>query len=116
VYLAGGVLGFTVTEGVGFADDRGDELLDVFRVNPLHNLVHLTIGIALVAAYIAGPRVVVTMAGIVGATYLLMGVVGPFLAADANVLALNGADHALHLSTGLVLAGAAFAGGRRGRR
>jgi hypothetical protein len=52
------------------------------------------------------------MAGIIAATYLLVGVVGPFLSGEANILALNGADHALHIGTGLVLAVTAFAGAR----
>jgi hypothetical protein len=81
-------------------------------VNPLHNIVHLAIGLALVGAYMAGRRAVVTMAGIIGATYLLVGVVGPFLEGDANILALNGPDHWLHIGTGLVLAVTAIAGAR----
>jgi len=112
VYLAIGALGFTVTDGVGFADNDGEELLGIFEVNPLHNIVHLAIGLALVAAYMAGRRAVVAMAGIVAVTYLLVGVVGPFLTGEANILALNGPDHALHIGTGLVLAVTAVAGAR----
>jgi hypothetical protein len=115
VYLAVGALGFTVTDGVGFADNTGDKLLGIFEVNPLHNIVHLAIGLALVAAYMAGRRAVVTMAGIIAATYLLVGVVGPFLDGEANILALNGPDHALHIGTGLVLAVTAVAGARETR-
>ena len=112
VYLAVGALGFTVTDGVGFADNQGDELLGIFEVNPLHNIVHLAIGLALVGAYMAGRRAVIAMAGIVAATYLLVGVIGPFLSGDANILALNGPDHALHIGTGLILAVTAIAGSR----
>jgi hypothetical protein len=115
VYLAVGALGFTVTDNVEFADNEGALLLDVFRVNPLHNIVHLGIGLALVGAYMAGRRAVITMAGIIGATYLLVGVVGPFLDGESNILALNGADHALHLASGLVLVVTAVAGTRERR-
>jgi hypothetical protein len=112
IYLAVGALGFTVTGNVEFADNEGDELFAVFRVNPLHNIVHLAIGIALVGAFIAGRRAVIAMAWIIGATYLIVGVVGPFLSGESNILALNNPDHVLHLGTALVLLLTAFAAGR----
>lgn len=102
-YLAVGLLGFAVTDGVEFADNRGEKLLGLFEVNPLHNIVHLVIGAALTGAYFAGRRAALTMAGIVGATYLLVGVVGPFLSGESNILALNTADHVLHIGTAGVL-------------
>ena len=46
----------------------------------------------------------------VGATYVLLAVVGPFIDDTAvDVIALNSADHVLHLLSGLVLAGTALA-------
>ncbi|MFP5220131.1 MAG: DUF4383 domain-containing protein, partial [Actinomycetes bacterium] len=47
----------------------------------------------------------------IGATYLLVGVLGLFINGDndANILALNGADNVLHLLSGAVLAGVAVA-------
>ena len=45
VFLLVGALGFAVTNGVGFAEQDGNTLLG-FEVNPLHNLVHLAIGVA----------------------------------------------------------------------
>jgi Domain of unknown function (DUF4383) len=112
VYLAVGLLGFTVTDGVGFADNRGDELFGIFQVNPLHNIVHLVIGAALTGAYLAGRRAALSMAAIVGVTYLLVGVVGPFLSGDSNILALNSADHVLHIGTAGVLLLTAMLGRR----
>jgi uncharacterized protein DUF4383 len=50
VYLVVGVAGFFVTGGVGVADTEGSKLLGLFEVNPLHNVVHLAIGAALVVA------------------------------------------------------------------
>ena len=44
VYLLVGVAGFFVTGGVGVADTEGGKLLGLFEVNPLHNVVHLSIG------------------------------------------------------------------------
>ncbi len=104
VYLAVGVLGFTVTGGVGFAANEGDELLGIFEVNPLHNIVHLAIGAALVGAFLGGRRTTGVIASLIGATYLLVGVVGPFLTgSDANILALNTPDHFLHIGSAVVL-------------
>jgi hypothetical protein len=44
-YLAAGVAGFAVTGFHGFASMDGPRLLGLFMVNPLHNLVHLTIAV-----------------------------------------------------------------------
>jgi len=57
-YVAIGLLGFVATGGVGFADTEGSNLLGIFEVNPLHNLVHLAIGVALLLAFAAGARAV----------------------------------------------------------
>jgi Domain of unknown function (DUF4383) len=103
VYLAVGALGFTVTNGVGFAARNGDLLLG-FEVNPLHNIVHLAIGAALVAGFLGGRRPTGLVATLVGAVYLLVGVVGPFVTGTkANILALNTADHFLHIASAVVL-------------
>lgn len=104
VYLLVGLLGFTATAGVGFIATEGGLLLGVFAVNPLHNVAHLLIGAALLIAGLAGQRAAKTVNGVVGAAYLLLGVVGFFIAdTAANILALNTADHILHLASALVL-------------
>ena len=104
VYLAVGIAGFFVTGGVGLADTEGSKLLGVFEVNPLHNAVHLVIGAALVVAYVAGRKAVGVVATLIGAVYLIVGLVGPFVTGtDANILALNSLDHALHLGSAAVL-------------
>ncbi|HJB64200.1 MAG TPA: DUF4383 domain-containing protein [Candidatus Microbacterium pullistercoris] len=54
VYLVVGVLGFFVTMGVGFLATEGSLLLGVFEVNPLHNIVHLAVGAALLVGGLAG--------------------------------------------------------------
>ncbi|WP_434810832.1 DUF4383 domain-containing protein [Microbacterium sp. bgisy189] len=106
VYLLVGLLGFAVTGGVGFIATEGGMLLGIFEVNPLHNVAHLLIGAALLIAGLASPRAAKTVNTIVGAAYLLLGVVGFFIADSAlNVLALNTFDHFLHLASALVLLG-----------
>src|SRR5689334_7265325 len=49
VYALVGVLGFFVSGDVDFAGEEGASLLG-FDVNGLHNIVHLLIGVALLAA------------------------------------------------------------------
>lgn len=106
VYLVVGLLGFAVTGGVGFIATEGGLLLGLFAVNPLHNIAHLLIGGALLAAGLANLRAAKTVNVVVGATYLLLGIVGFFLVGTAaNILALNTADHFLHLASALVLLG-----------
>jgi Domain of unknown function (DUF4383) len=104
VYILVGLLGFAVTGGVGFLATEGGLLLGIFMVNPLHNIAHLLIGAALLIAGLASARAAKTVDIIVGAAYLLLGVVGFFLVGTAlNILALNTFDHFLHLASALVL-------------
>lgn len=112
-YLAIGALGFAVTSGVEFAGREGDELLGIFEINPLHNIVHLAIGAALVAGFMGGRRSSGLVAMLVGATYLLVGVIGLFITdSDANILALNSPDHLLHIGSAVVLLFAGYAARR----
>ncbi|WP_265520616.1 DUF4383 domain-containing protein [Oerskovia flava] len=106
VYLLVGLAGFAVTSGVGFAGTEGANLL-VFAVNPLHNVIHLAIGAALLLAATRSVSAARSVNTTVGAVYLLVGVVGLFLVGSAaNIIALNGADNVLHLASALILLGA----------
>lgn len=106
VYLLVGLLGFAVTGGVGFIATEGGLLLGIFEVNPLHNIAHLLIGAALLVAGLANARAAKGVNTTVGAVYLLLGIVGFFLAGtSANILALNVPDHFLHLASAVVLLG-----------
>jgi hypothetical protein len=110
VYLLVGLIGFFYTAGTPFAGpdtNGGNLILGIFEVNPLHNIAHLLIGAALL---IAGLGTVSASKGAnttVGAVYLLLGIVGFFLAANhnspLNFLSLNTADHFLHLASAVVL-------------
>lgn len=106
VYLVVGALGFAVTAGVGFVATEGGLLLGIFEVNPLHNIAHLLIGAALLIAGLRNARAAKAVNITVGAVYLLLGIVGFFLVdTSLNILALNTADHFLHLASALVLLG-----------
>jgi hypothetical protein len=106
VYLLVGALGFAYTGGVGFVATKGGLLLGIFEVNPLHNIAHLLIGAALLIAGLANARAAKGVNTTVGAVYLLLGIVGFFLAGTgANILALNTPDHFLHLASAIVLLG-----------
>ncbi|MGH3705958.1 MAG: DUF4383 domain-containing protein [Agromyces sp.] len=116
VYLLVGLLGFAVTGGVGFFATDGGLLLGVFEVNPLHNVAHLLIGAALLIGGIVSATAAKAVNATVGAAYLLLGIVGFFLAGTAaNILALNTADHFLHLASAIVLLGVALGFERSGR-
>ncbi|KQQ05423.1 MULTISPECIES: DUF4383 domain-containing protein [unclassified Rathayibacter] len=107
VYVVVGLLGFVVTGGVQFLATDGGLLLGIFEVNPFHNVAHLLIGGALLIAGLSTASAAKTVNTTVGGVYLLLGVVGFFLVnTSLNVLALNTADHFLHLASALVLLGA----------
>ena len=106
VYVVVGLLGFAVTSGVGFIATEGGLLLGVFQVNPLHNIAHILIGGALLVAGLMSAAAAKAVNTTVGAVYLLLGIAGFFLAGTAaNILALNTADHFLHLASAIVLLG-----------
>lgn len=108
VYLAIGVLGFFVTGFDGFTEHNHDQSLLGFTINPLHNIVHVVIGLLGVALWRTsrGARTYGWILAIVyGATF----VYGLIVQDDANsdFLNLNSADNVLHIATavlGLVIA------------
>ena len=113
VYILVGLLGFAVTGGVGFLATEGGLLLGIFMVNPLHNIAHLLIGAALLIGGLVSARAAKTVNIVVGAAYLLLGIVGFFLVGTAlNILALNTFDHFLHLASAIVLLGVGLAAER----
>jgi uncharacterized membrane protein len=113
VYLLVGVLGFFVTGGVDFIATEGGLLLGIFEVNPLHNVAHLLIGAALLIGGLSSVRAAKGVNIVVGAAYLLLGIIGFFLVdTPANILALNTPDHFLHLASAIVLLGVGLAADR----
>jgi hypothetical protein len=114
VYALVGVAGFLVTGDVPFAGDQGDPLV-LFDVNGLHNIVHLLIGVVLIAA----SRRLDTALGAnlaIGVTYLLLGALGPVINdTPVDIIGLNGADHVLHLVSGALLAAVAVLAEKKAR-
>lgn len=109
VYLLVGLVGFAVTSGVGFFATEGANLI-IFEVNPLHNIIHLAIGAALLYAGLKNVQTARTLNAGVGAVYLLVGILGLFLVSSPlNIIALNGADNVLHLASAVLLLGVALA-------
>ena len=114
IYLLVGLLGFAVTGGIDFLARDGEHLLGIFEVNPLHNVVHLLIGAALVWGAMKGANAARAINTTVGATYLLVGVLGLVLTdSEANILAINGWDNVLHLGSAAILLTAGLLGGPR---
>jgi hypothetical protein len=104
VFVVIGLLGFTVSGGHQPVGSHGGHLLGVFQVNLLHNLVHLALGALMIFAAVAGTRPAKVVDVLVGAVYLAVGAVGVFATGTSlNIIALNGADNALHLLLGAVL-------------
>ena len=109
VYLLVGLIGFAVTGFTGFIDNNTDKaILGLFEVNPLHNIAHLLIGALLLASALKGAVAAKGSNTLVGAVYLLLGLLGFFIAGDnneLNILSLNQPDNFLHLASAAVLLG-----------
>ncbi|GAB2475069.1 hypothetical protein GCM10027063_14910 [Promicromonospora xylanilytica] len=103
VYLLVGAAGFLVTGFDGFAEHDHSQTLLGFAVNPLHNIVHLLIGLLGLLMWSAAGRARVfgwlLVAGY-GATFVygLFAVNNP----DINILNINAADNVLHVLSVLV--------------
>jgi uncharacterized membrane protein YuzA (DUF378 family) len=96
-YTLVGIAGFFVTGFESFAAETDKTLLG-FEINPLHNIVHLAIGLAGLALWrrLDTAR---TYGWLLTAGYGLAFLYGLFAAgnSDINFLSLNGADNGLHL-------------------
>lgn len=119
VFLLLGILGFIpgiTSEAPGdfTGEDSDAELLGIFQVSVLHNLVHLLFGVAglALARTWEGARLFLIGAGVI---YLLLWIVG--LIGGLEWLPTNSADHWLHFGLGVAMIGAGFLLGReRGAR
>jgi hypothetical protein len=120
VFLLVGVLGFipgitTDYDSMEFAShESGAELLGLFQVSILHNLVHLAYGLAgLALARTTGGAYSYLLVG--GAVYLVLWIYGLSVGhdSDANFVPLNTADDWLHFALGVAMIGLALALGRR---
>jgi uncharacterized membrane protein YuzA (DUF378 family) len=108
VYLLVGAAGFFVTGFSGFAEHNHDQTLLGFAVNPLHNIVHILIGLLGLALW-SVPGRARTFGWLLVAGYGATFVFGLFAVSNPgiNILNINAADNMLH--AGSVLAGLAIA-------
>jgi hypothetical protein len=102
IYLLVGIVGFFITGFDHFADNSQHEMLLFFMINPLHNVVHLLIGVV-------GLALSRTLAG--AKTFGLLLLVGYGLAfvygviavgKDWDFLNINWADNVLHILSAVV--------------
>ena len=115
VFLAVGILGFipgitTNYDELAFAgEDSTAELLGIFQVSILHNIVHLVFGIAglALARTIDGARVFLIGGG---AIYLALGLLG--LVGGADWIPVNTADNWLHFALGAAMLALGYLTGR----
>ena len=112
IYFLVGLLGFVgpligTSSFITITQDR-HALLGIADINLLHNLVHLAIGLAGLAAAssVANSR---TFCQVVGVILLIVGLLGVFVGNLFGILPLAGFDIPLHLVTGAVLAYFGFA-------
>jgi nitroreductase len=102
VYLAVGIVGFFVTGLGGFAEKRYDEELLIFALNPLHNVVHLGLGVVWIGASARPPlaKQVNLLFGLVLGLVTILGLAGilKFLAIEDA----SAPDNFLHLATALL--------------
>ena len=114
VFLLVGILGFipgitSDAPGDFAGEDSEGELLGLFRVSVLHNLVHLLFGIAglAMARTWDGARLFLIGGGVI---YLLLWIVG--LIGGLDWLPADPADNWLHVGLGLAMLAAGFLLGR----
>lgn len=110
VFLLVGVLGFIPGITTDYGDmtfaghDSGAELLGIFQVSVLHNIVHLLFGVAglLLARTLSGARIFLIGGG---AIYLVLWLYGLIVESggDANFVPLNTADNWLHFGLGVAM-------------
>jgi Domain of unknown function (DUF4383) len=111
VYVLVGILGFipglvTGSAPAGMESAEGN-LLGIFPINAIHNVVHLAIGAALLYGSTSRPAALMVMK-VVGVTYILVGLLG-FVSPDTfGLMPIGGNDIWLHLATGAILLAVAF--------
>ena len=108
VYLLVGIIGFFITGFEGFTEHEDGQTILGFGINPLHNIVHIIIGLAGVTMWSkrSSARSYGWLLAIgygIAAIYGFIVVNNP----DANILNINMADNWLHVFS--ALAGLAIA-------
>lgn len=107
VYTLTGLVGFAVT---GFS---GNGTLIIFDLSVLHNIVHLVIGLAGLAAFASGPAASRMYAQVFGVVLGAVAVLGIVVSNPLGLLPIGGSDVFLHAGSALVLLYVGFAGSSR---
>jgi hypothetical protein len=107
VYLLVGIVGFFITGFDNFAGSGQHEMLLFFMINPLHNVVHILIGVVGLALSrtLPGARTFGWLLAVGYGAAFVYGLVA--VGEDWDFLNINGADNVLHLLSalaGLVIA------------
>jgi Domain of unknown function (DUF4383) len=124
IFLLAGIAGFipgltTNYDAMTFAGhENGAELIGVFNVSILHNLVHLAFGIAgiALARSWATARNFLVVGGVVYLGLWVYGLLVRDEMTNANFVPLNEADNWLHLSLGVLMLALGFGLGRQDTR
>ncbi len=117
VGIAGFIPGVTTNlyDGLEIAGNDGNaELLGIFKVSVLHNVVHALFGVAGLAAAASWSGARLYLIG-GGAIYLVLWIYGLVIdkSSDANFVPVNDADNWLHFVLALGMIGLGVALGRR---
>ena len=109
VYTVVGIWGFFLTGFDDFVSPDGQLLMGLFEVNPLHNVVHLVIGLAGLAmwSHLGTARMYGWLLAVGYGAAFVYGLFVAGMQEPANFLALNTPDNWLHLIS--ALAGLAIA-------
>lgn len=106
IYTIDGIYGFFLTSDTGFAATSGPKVIGLFETNPLHNVVHIVVGVALLTAALIGASAAKAVNTTLGAVFALVGLAGLVLfqgETSLNILAINGGDTVLNFATAVVL-------------
>lgn len=112
VYVIVGILGFLgepLVTDASHADmeSASGDLLGIFPINALHNVVHLLIGAALLYGSTEHGRAVL-IARIVGGVYAVVGLLGLVAPDTFGLMPIGGADVLLHLGSAAILLGVTY--------
>jgi hypothetical protein len=113
IYLLVGIVGFFITGFDNFASNEQEhEMLLFFAINPLHNIVHILIGVAGLALSrtLAGAKTFGLLLAVGYGLAFLYGVLA--VNAEWDFLNINWADNILHIASAIV-GGAIYAGANK---
>jgi hypothetical protein len=112
IYLLVGIVGFFVTGFDNFAGNEQDEMLLFFMINPLHNIVHILIGVAGLALSrtLSGAKTFGLLLAVGYGLAFVYGVIA--VGKDWDILNINWADNILHILSAVV-GGAIYAGANK---